>query len=264
MMVEVTRDFNARRINTILNDPAVRPWVADAAEGVIDLTKAVADERNYCLVGEHGACMLFFFGAGLYEVHTQITRAGRGEWAKAFVCAARDYMFTRTPGVEGVTRVPRGHIGARALSLIAGFELEFTRPKECTWIGKTVDVDIYRLSVLRWTAVNDRLIATGEWWHELLNEAAARAGIADPPHADDPNHNRYVGAAIDMVLGGQLKKGVNWYNRWAVLSRHAVIRIVQEDPPIIALDHGFTAYMVNDRWEIGHHEMAPRPTLRTA
>lgn len=233
----ITRETNAARINAVLNDPYVRPFVADEA-GVLDVSKQVANERNVLLMGEHGGCLFFWLQPGVYEVHTQVTRAGRGEWTRRLTESCAWWMFTQTDAFEIVTRVPEGHIGARAAALAQGMRYEFTRPNECRFRGKLVDIHLHSFRIQDWIGFAPWLEERGAWFHDRLHAEAARHGITAPPHDDDPNHNRYVGAAFEMALAGFPTKAVLWYNRWALMSRHEQIQLLSRTPLVVKFDIG--------------------------
>ena len=79
----------------------------------------------------------------------------------------------------------------------------------------------------------DFLEKIGREFHELLHEAATKHGVKDPAHEDDPNHNRYVGAAVAMTQHGLPRKAVMWYNRWALAPRHQPITLQKEGNPVL-------------------------------
>jgi hypothetical protein len=69
-------------INAVVNDPSVRPFIGPAELGEIDLSEAIARPENLCLMGQHGGFVLAWSAPGVHEVHTFITEAGRGTWAR--------------------------------------------------------------------------------------------------------------------------------------------------------------------------------------
>lgn len=238
-MVKIWRSYDAREINAVLNEPRVRPWVADAKEGVLDISAKVANKGNVLLMGQWGGFVCLGYGAGIYEVHTQVLPEGRGAWTSDFAAAGFHYMFTRTDCVEIITRVPQGHVAAKALTEHVGFRYEFTRHNECLFRGNVVDVSIYSRSLMDWVKDAPGLIERGQWLHDEMRAQAKALGVTEQPHDDDENHNRYAGAAVEMALGGQAMKGVNWYNRWALACRHSLIALVSKDPPTVKFDIGY-------------------------
>lgn len=246
LRVDVRREFTADRINKILNDPGVRPWVADADLGELDISKQVENRDNILLMGALGGCLLLYVMPGVFEVHSQCMPEGRGAWMKGFVTAALDWFFTHTNGWEITTRVPHGHLAAHALTKMFPFRHEFRREKECRFLGRLVDVDIYRMSIHDWAETSAWAEKRGEWFHGRLNEDAARLGVTAPPHEDDPQHNRIVGAALEMARNGQVIKSVLFYSRWAYMARHAIIEMVSEDPPAVKMDLGIIRFRGND------------------
>lgn len=248
--VSVWRDTDPARVNAILNHSAVRPWIANG-DAPIDISTAVINTNNVLLMGEHGSCMFLFMQPGIYEVHSQVLPVGRGAWFAEFSRRCVIWMFTRTPCYEILTRVPQGHPAAMAAALKQGFVLEFVRPQECVFRERLVDVSIYSLTLQRWMTMADDMLAIGRQFHEILHAAAKRYGVKAPPHEDDPNHNRYVGAAIEMALYGQVVKSVLWYNRWAVSSRHASVTLLrQRNPTIVGIDNGLFLRIANEKLEI--------------
>lgn len=236
--VAVRREFDANRLNAILNHPIVRPWVADAANGTLDLGPQVADRNNILLLGLYGGCLFFPIMPGVYEVHSMCLPEGRGAWMKGCVEAVLQWMFTRSNAWEIVTRVPHGHLGARALTIGAGFKVEFTRDDQCLFRGKHVPVDIYRLGIHDWVENSDWARDLGAIFHDQLHAEAARLGITAPAHDDDPQHNKVAGASVEMARNGQVVKAILLYSRWAFLARHSPISLISQDPPVIGMDIG--------------------------
>src|SRR6202161_2077340 len=113
MEVRVERHLDAGFLNRIANDPHVRPWIAPGKEP-LDLTFHVENRNNVLLAGEHGCCIFLKMLPGVYEVHTQVRREGRGEWTNALTAACAHKMFLQTDAYEIMTRVPAGDIAAKA------------------------------------------------------------------------------------------------------------------------------------------------------
>lgn len=234
----LTRSFDADRINEILNDPTVRPDVADLSEGQMDISASVKNENNVLLLGEHGGCMFFQILPGIFEVHTVTNLMGRGRWIANFVLDAGDWMFTKTPCFEIVTRVPTEHQGAKRLAMHAGMMQEFTRDGGCVWRGKKMDVEIYSYRIQDWIKRSTTFEEKGRVFHDFLHSEADRLGITASAHADDPEHNKYVGAALEMAEWGQVGKAVSFYNRWALAARHPTVSLLSSSPLAIKMDIG--------------------------
>lgn len=240
----IERAFNADGFNEILNDPFVRPDVADMSEGVLDVSTIVANTNNVLLMGEHGGQLLIRLLPGVYEVHTATTKEGRGDWITAFAWQSAQYMFTRTDCYEVVTRVPHKHFGADNLVARLGMRLEFVRPKGCVWRGQRQPARIWSYRIQDWIALHPSgLCDIGKGFHDFLHSEANRLGIKDEPHPFDQDHNTYVGAVCEMIRNGQVYKGVNFYNRWALVARQPTIQLLQEkDPTIIKFDIGLLVF----------------------
>lgn len=236
--MKVERHLIATRINEILNNPLVRPDIASLPDGSVDVSTQVADLDNILLVGDFGCCFFLYVMPGVFEVHSACLPEGRGSWMKDFVNSVLQWMFTRSNAWEITTRIPHGHIAAKALAVGAGFRLEFTREDQCLFRGEKVHIDIYRLDLMDWVERSEWALEAGAAFHDQLHTEAKRLAIITPAHEDDPQHNRVAGAAIEMVRNGQVVKGALFYERWRYLARHAAITIVSETPPVIGMDIG--------------------------
>lgn len=232
-MIERTTDASA--INAILNHPQVRPYIADIADGYVDVGKQLA-AGALALAGEYGAFMVYRYDVGIYECHTAVLPAGRGAWALAFAKAGATFMFTQTDCVEIMTRVPQGHVAAKALSEAVGFRHQFTTPPDCLFRGKAVPCHIYAMPMAEWFSRAEGLEAHGAAFHRWLN-AQVGNGHGEP-HPADPGHNKVIGAALAMVSGGQVAKGIAFYNKNSIAARHATISLLSLNPPQIRFDAG--------------------------
>lgn len=236
-LAALERQTDASFLNQVLNDPSVYPAVRGMIEGPIDATAAVVGTQNVLLAGSHGCILLVRHQPGFFEAHTQVLEDGRGAWTLLMVRAALHWMFTHTDAVEIATRCPRGNLPALALAKRIGGRFQFTNP--CGWVkdGEPVPADIYSLSIGDWMASAPGLAERGHWFHEKLEAEYARLGAFDPePHPDDDTHDRYVGAACEMMIGGQPHKAAAFYNKWAVMAGYAPVTILKDSPPTITID----------------------------
>lgn len=242
--LSVVREFSAERINSIVNDPDVRPWVGGF--GPLDLSATVANPANVLLMGQGGGLMFIQLEPGLYEVHTQFLPDARGQNALTAVLDALRWMFTRTDCVEVVTRVPDGNAAAAALVKRINGELQFHRPN--VWQAPTglVGVKYYSKTLASWVRDTDSLNEIGDWFHEKLAAVKVASGALAPIHEDDDAHDRYVGAAAEMIVNGQVVKGINFYNRWARFAGYASISVVATNPIVIDIQDALVAVRGSD------------------
>lgn len=245
-LMGVSRAYDAKRLNEIVNDPAVYPWVRGGVEGAIDLTSQVENPANILLVGEHGAMLLIQLQAGLFEAHTQVLPIGRGEWAVNFARACVFWMFTRTTCFEMLTKCPLGNLGARALAKCVGGKKLFTNPTGWVRDGKVIPADIFGITIQDWLLTAKGLEERGHWFHERLTAEYLRLGRKEAPHPDDNIHDRYVGMACEMFLGGQPQKAVLLYNRWAVMADYALIELMSLQPVAINIHDAVLVMRKND------------------
>lgn len=229
MQVAINRHTEAAHLNSILNHPEVHPWVA-YDENPLDLTPVMENPNVVALYGEHGGQVYQRLQPGLFEAHSAFKPEGRGEWALAATRETLKWIFVHTEAVEIVTRVPAGNVAARALAKAIGGVQDFTLPEGWVKAGKPVSADVFSLTIQGWMKSAPDLPSRGKWFHARLKAEFDRLGIAEPQHADDETHDRYVGAACEMIFGGQPEKACVFYNRVAVISGWHPIGVVNLDP----------------------------------
>lgn len=227
----VERATDATFINAVVNHPAVKPFVHAAPGRDIDLTAHVRNSNNVLLQGEYGGMLMIQHITGLYELHTQVLPEGRGEWALQMARDCVEYLFCRTNAVEVFTRVPQGNVAALALTKACGARLE--QRVQQIFHGEPTVVDIYGGRLQDWLKIAIGLEERGREFHARLHTKAHQAGLDIDHHAADDWHDRHVGAAAAMILGGQPAKGISIFNRWAAMALAPAIRVMEFEPLIL-------------------------------
>jgi RimJ/RimL family protein N-acetyltransferase len=245
MQVAIERHHDAAHINAIVNHPDVYEYVKGPAEGPLDFAPVMASaagEHFYVLMGEHGGQVYERIQPGLFEVHSHFLKAGRGDYALQVTKQTLHWMFTRTEAVECMTRCPVGNPAAKALARAIGGHFEFQNPRGWMLGGKVVPADIYALRIQDWIRSAPGLVERGQWFHDRLEAELARHGASELAHPDDSEHDRHVGAAVEMFFGGQPLKGQVFYNRFASLGGYQRIAITSLDP--LTVDIGNAALVM--------------------
>lgn len=214
--VAVRRTFDPAFINSVINDPDVRPWLE--GEGVLDISHQSANSDNFVLQSEFGGFILIRHEQGRYEVHSQFL-PGHGVHPIKAMRAAQEWMFTRTDCEAICSKVPDRNRPAKGLAVAGGLRPIFRRDA-CEYV---------ELTVADWAMRTKALEAHGERFHDFLTAAGAH-----PDHPHDEAHERAVGAALLMIERGQPIKGVAFYNRWARLAGYAPIDLIGLNP--VAID----------------------------
>ena len=231
--MNIVRETTPERINAIVNDPSIYPWVKGASRGPLDVSKLLADPKHVVLTAEHGGIIFVNHGAGVYEFHASVLPQGRGQWMLEAGRQSFEWLFTNTDANEILTKCPKGNVAALAGARAIGMTREFsTRPIWPTE-GGLVPVEVCSMSIRMWAASAPGLDEIGEEFHEWLEAQYHLRGIKSPIHEPDPIHNRYVGMAVSMVRGGQITKGVFLYNRWAIMSGYAAVKVVSQKPLVL-------------------------------
>lgn len=240
--MKIQRHFTAHSINMVVNDPSVFDWVRGVGTARLDVTPALQNHSNVLLMGEYGGVLFLKHQPGVYEAHTQVLPAGRGQWTLDMVNEALKWMFTSTDCVDIMTRVPKGNLAARALAKAIHGRCEFRVEKGWVKNDQIIPVDVFSLRIQDWMATAPGLEQYGEDFHDKLVEEYTKMGKDVPNiHPDDPVHDRYVGAAFLMVGNGQPHKGVLFYNRWAGIAGYAPISVVSDDPVVIDIQESLLA-----------------------
>ena len=227
------RHFTAERINEIVNHPSIYPTICGHHTNPLDLTPITLNHNHVCLVGEHGCVLFIKHQPGIYEFHTSVLPEGRGKWMIKGSRFAFNWMFTNTDAFELLTKCPHGNLPAISGAKAVGCSFRFvTRP---IWPlhGKLVPVDVYSIILQDWPKIANHLVAIGNSFHNQLELEYTRLGKSLTVHEDDETHDRYVGATIEMIRGGQVTKAIAFYNRWCVMSDYRKIAVISENPLII-------------------------------
>src|SRR5690606_36474348 len=127
----------------------------------------------------------------------------------------------------------------KALAKSVGLSHEFTSPTGWVLKGKTVPADVMSITIQGWMKSAPGLVERGRWFHEELECEFERVGIVEPQHDDDETHDRYVGAACEMVFGGQPQKAVVFYSRVASIMAWHPISIASRDPLTVFIGSAF-------------------------
>jgi hypothetical protein len=229
-MVKVWQEHSAKRLNEIVNHPAVLPFVKGGATAPLDLSEAVDDPANVLLMAEHGCVFFQQHQPGLYEGHVQVLPSGNVEWATEMLRSALHWMFCRVEVVEIVARSPKGFRSSHALIKAVGGRYEFTVPHGWIFNGKPIPADIFGLRIQDWLNTAPGLDDKGRWFDQRLREEYGRLHLPVPPEITDIPCLRAIGLAYEMCMGSQPEKAVIFYNRWAALAEQPRIGIVSRRP----------------------------------
>lgn len=227
------RSMDVAHFNTIANHPEVRPHLG--GDVPVDVTAILNDAKNYGFKTAHGGFVLTNLAdrTGRYNVHSMFTPEGRGAEAIEAMRETSEYMFTRTDCTEGRTTVPVDNPSAFALARRGGFERRFGLARMPWATEETKAADFLALSLERWTMTALEPLKIGRWFHDALHRVKDASTSALVNHPEEEAHDRMVGAAVMMVMGGQVRKAVAFYNCWANMANYATIEVLSEQPAVI-------------------------------
>lgn len=198
--------------------------------------------RNNVILAVEGGCMLFHCQElGLYEIHTNfLPKPYRGKYAYDAIQEMFRWMFTRTDCTELLTRVPRVNKAADAMTRRCHFSPLFSREKIWPTADGPVGMDFWSLNYEEWVKWAPTLVESGRYFHDRLDLEYERLGNSAHEHPEEEAHDRIVGAAFETILGGQPKKAVDIYNRYARFAGYGQIALT---PPVI--DIGEARLLIN-------------------
>lgn len=244
MLNKIGREHHAQRLNRIVNHPSVFRWVKGYSIEPLDCSDVVADPNNVLLMGEHGGVLFVMKQPGLFEAHTNVLPAGRGEWAVAMVRAALHWMFTRTDALEIMTKVPAGNLRAKALAVAIGGVREFTAHNGWVMDRDPVDCEVYGLTLQSWLRTAPGLVERGQWFHDRLEAEFAKHNKVDVAHAEDADHDRAVGLCCEMLVHGQVGKAIVFYARTASMAGYGPIAVESLSP--LTIDIGTAMLIIRE------------------
>lgn len=207
------RTLDAKFLNTIANDPAVRPFLGRSGE--LDLTPIVSNPENFCFVCEQGGFVGIKLQPGIYELHT-LFHPGDGQHVMAFAAVCMRFMFCNTDCTELKTKVPASNPGARVLAIRAGMSRLFERHQ--AWEGPDgtkMDVEYFSITIDKWA---------------LFDKTCREYGASIHAGSDDGVHDAFLGAAFQMIRSNNAGKGIQFYNRWAAFAEVPPINIIGASP----------------------------------
>jgi hypothetical protein len=225
------RTLDPAAFNRIANDPAVRSWLG--GDGIADLTDMVSEPTNVALMSEAGGFVCVNHGAGRYEVHSLFSPKRSKQ---AAIRAMRDglaYMFTLTPCIELLTKVPIDNLAAKGLARLAGFSLQFERLVTWTTDSKKLTA-FYSLTIDKWALFSQEAKSMGKWFHGCVGSLLTNK--QHPVYSEDSGYLAMIGSAIGMLQAGFPWKATLSYNRWALWTGRETVVVENECPLVVSLD----------------------------
>lgn len=241
------RTMAYQKLEEIANLPEVRPSLG-LGDQRIELRDIVGKPGNFCFANDDGGFVVIRLTEGLYEAHTIFPPDKNVRNLIKLMWDAQEFMFLETDCMNLCSKVPEDNEGAIWLAGMARFgEPVFHR--NGVW-RPGVAVRYHNLPLDRWAgACSTSLRAVGEFFHGLLAQAKQAQGITDPQHPDDALHDQMVGLAYKMIAAGNVGKGVDTYNRYALLAGYVSMQVVWGQP--LVLDTGDAVIQVrNGQMEI--------------
>lgn len=204
-------------IESICNHPEIRLWTACDGAPLCDAAKYLL-RPSFTVVDERGCFLALCIDHTRYVIHTNLLPNCRGDEAVRAAHEALTMAFIETDATELLTMVPATLPHAKSMARRMGFRHQFDRNGLWPVDGVRQAMGFYSMTLADWIAMG-HLIEQGKWFHERLNHESA------VDHPDDPIHDAFVGAAVEMVRHNNIKKAIDIYNRWARFALYEQIRI---------------------------------------
>lgn len=227
MEINLTRDFDAKRLNAIVNDPAVYPDVHGTIDGPLDFSMIAKNHNNYVLMGEHGGLIFHQHQPGLFEVHTQVLPAGRGKWALYMAKEALRWMFERTSCLEVITRVPQGNVAATALTKAVGMNSVTVLPNGWATSDGVIPATVYNLTLQDWLKRDFSMAERGSWLQRRWQN-------------NEVEDTQALGLTYNMMLYGQSRKAAIFLKRWLAIAGKTVnVEWISDEPARLRVGENF-------------------------
>lgn len=209
------------RLEEIINDPLLKTWTAcDLVGDQHRSADSYLAIPSFAVIGTEGCFMAHNIGKGRYVVHTNLLPQWRGTAALRAAREALRVAFLQTDATELVSMVPDNIPQALWFAKAMGMKVAFTRPSCWPAMGKWWPATFVEMTLDDWIRTG-ACSTKGRWFHDKLN---------DNSHPDDPVHDAYVGAAVEMISAGKVSKAVRTYNRWAAFALYQPIKVLSDSP----------------------------------
>lgn len=208
-------------VERICNDPMIRAWTSFEGAPLCDATRYLTPP-NLVILFEGGCFLLDCIEPTRYVVHTNILPGCRGIEGLRAARYALALAFLKTDMLELLSMVPVSNPQADWFARANGLALRFTR--KALWPNGRQDIRFYGLTIDDWIA-SGICSEYGKQFHRRLHDQADAE-----PHPDDPIHDAYVGAVVELIREGSVSKAVSVYNRWARFALYEPISVISEEP----------------------------------
>ena len=235
----------------IASDPEIRPWLGIAdpkADLAAPLTQLITNPHNFCFLTETGlgGYIVQHLQPALYCAHTLALPPARGRPMLTLMHQAFRFMFTATDALEITTSVPDGAEAADRWAQIAGFKEQFRREAFFPLMDQLVGASFRLRTYADWVASAPDLETIGHSFHKVLEAAGAHIN-----HADDPIHERWVGATLAGCNEGNAQKAIALYNRWASLAGYMGAEILTLNPLVVDIGNAVIQHS-HERLDVLH------------
>lgn len=179
--------------------------------GAFDPAHYTAHPKNFAVVVDGGCFLADALERASYGIHTNFLPSDRGRHAVEQSADALRLAFTATDAETLYTKV----IGQRSTALFAhlmGFKDTF----------QSGGAQFMRMDIDDWVLRDPEVSNVGEAFHEALGELAT--------HDHDPVHDRFVGAAVQMLRAIQYEKAERIYGRWARHTGYQPFTFISAEP----------------------------------
>jgi hypothetical protein len=194
-------------INALLNDPYVQAGAfPDGVDGDwYDVTPFIEAGSKFLRWADAGGFLLIPVHVdGSYCVHTMFHKGTAYSTVRHAVDAGFYKMFVELDATCIYTSSRNTNIPAERLCAYAGFKPMYTADK-----GSYTET-YYSMPILEWVLANQVFQDSGKHFHELAADHTN--------HDEDAHHDRVVGAVMAMFRCGNASKGIDLYNKWAMIT----------------------------------------------
>jgi RimJ/RimL family protein N-acetyltransferase len=149
------RVFKAEKVNKIINDPTIRPFVVFGDQDYLDFSELAANKENYFLVNKYGAIIYNKIEDGIYEIHIHFLPEGRGKYAFDSISESIDYMFSNANCEIIIADIISYNRPSKFMARRLGANYVDTDKAVYLQDGKMWDVDNFYLTKEKWQQLKE-------------------------------------------------------------------------------------------------------------
>lgn len=226
--MKITKD--PKFLNAVVNNPQVKKGACPNVEGEVDLTDLMLSSEDLFIIefAPYGGFVLQQNDLDSYICHTLFLPKTPSSAVLEAVEQSLWFMFIEMDAKEIWSNSCESNVPAWRLMDKVGFETRFTSP------SKRKDGMLEKFGVLdihQYVTTRPVFAEEGVKFHDRVELVKGEEN-----HPYDFVHDCYVGATAEMLRCANIDKGIEFYNKWAMLAGYATASYDQPSHSLVVGD----------------------------